>query len=361
MMGLIKSQTFQDYYGTNPNEYYIKYIHHNIDISNDSEEEYANIKEDFKRLYDLDNNAFIIYFSDVENYIKISNHIDIEKMYEGKIYLRIRNLDEYKKLINYNHLKNIKVIVDLKDLEQLDIKDLDLTIQIDKVNELPEDKLNELIKNHKIKEVLLGQIPYLTKDDEYLYEIMSKMYNIEPSKKLELEKINKITNDIYSTDDYRRILSKFESIINQLDIKNQLDGFYKIFEFIANNVSYDEEGVTHTIISNQNLIGPIFQGKAVCEGYSKYLQQLLSLININSIIVQAGESKEDGGHIWNQVFINEKWYNADVTVASYNVHNNEKIRTCLVNDNRLLYKTNSSISYICDDNFASNVSEKIRR
>ena len=38
-MVLIKSKTFQDYYGTNPDEYYIKFIHHNVDVSDESKEE----------------------------------------------------------------------------------------------------------------------------------------------------------------------------------------------------------------------------------------------------------------------------------------------------------------------------------
>ena len=199
-MVLIKSKTFQDYYGINPDEYYIKFIHHNIDVSGESKEEYLKISEDFNYLYNLDKDAFLIYFSDVENYIKISSNIDIENLYNGKVYLRIRNMDEYKMFLRYNHFANTKLIVDISDIEQLNIKDFDLTIQIDKVSELKEDRLNELVKNYKIKEILLGQIPYLSKEDMYLYEIMSKMYGIESSRKLELEKLNKITNDIYTKD-----------------------------------------------------------------------------------------------------------------------------------------------------------------
>ena len=58
-------------------------------------------------------------------------------------------------------------------------------------------------------------------------------------------------------------------------------------------------------------------GKSVCEGYSKYLQQLLSLIGIDSIVVQGGGKKEDGGHVWNQVLIDGKWYNADASSSDF--------------------------------------------
>lgn len=354
----IKSKTFQDYYGINPDEYYIKFIHHNVDVSDESKEEYLKISEDFNYLYNLDKEAFLIYFSDVENYIKISSNIDIENMYSGKVYLRIRNIDEYKKFLNYNHFTNIKLIVDINDVEKLDIKDFDLTIQIDKVSELQEDRLDKLCENYRIREILLGQIPYLTKDDLDLYEVMSKMYNIDSSQKLELEKINKITNDIYSIEEYKKILNKFKYIINQLGINNEIDGFYKIFNFIAESVIYDNNGVKDTIISNQNLIGPVFNNKAVCEGYSKLLQQMLSLIDVESIVVQGGGRKEEGGHVWNQVLIDGKWYNADVTVASNDIHQNKPIRTCLVRDDALLYKTHSAISEVCDEDYKTENNKK---
>ena len=192
----------------------------------------------------------------------------------------------------------------------------------------------------------------------HLYEIMSKMYDIESSKKLELEKLNKITNDIYTINDYKRILCRFDDILNQLNIENRIDGVYKIFDYIAKNVSYDDDGVEHTLISNQNLIGAVFNGKSVCEGYSKFLQQMLSLIDVESIVVQGGGIKEEGGHVWNQVFIDGKWYNVDVTAASYGFHHGKQINTCLVKDDCLLYKTDSSISHLCDEDYEIKVNEK---
>ena len=357
---ILKSKTFQDYYGINPDEYYIKFIHHAIDVSLDNEDEYAKIKEDFNTIYNFDTDAFIIYFSDIENYNKILSHIGINNLYNGKIYLRIRSKEKYNKFLECNLRNNIKLIVDINDIEKFDIKEDNLTIQIDKISELQEERLNDFLKNYKIKEVLLGQIPYLSKDDSYLYDVMAKMYNVDSSKKIELEKINKITNDIYTVDEYKEILNKFNNIISQLYIQNQIDGFYKIFDYIARNLSYDDEGVIHTNIDNQNLKGPIFYNKGVCEGYSKYLQQMLSLIDIDSIIVQAGKKKEEDGHVWNQVFIDGNWYNADVTAASYSINHNEQVKTCLVRDDVLLYKTNSSISHTCNENYKDNTREYVK-
>jgi hypothetical protein len=49
------------------------------------------------------------------------------------------------------------------------------------------------------------------------------------------------------------------------------------------------------------LIGSVLKGKSVCEGYSKFLQQLLSLIEVESIVVQGGGKKEEGGQVGGRV------------------------------------------------------------
>ncbi|MBQ8132006.1 MAG: hypothetical protein IJ193_05910 [Bacilli bacterium] len=347
----LKSKTLRDYYGENPDEYSLKFIHYNVDIDRDGAEEYLKISEDLQTIYHFDKKAFLLYFSDVDNYHKMIDHLDIHNLYDEKIYLRISSEEDYNHLRQIDGFKRVKAIVSLEDLEKFSITDINLVVQIDKVKELPLTKLNQLLDTYPIKEVLLGQIPYLDHEDSYLYDIMSKMYHIDSSKKMELEKMNKITNDLYSIHDYVAIMRQFQNDLNQFHIQDSVDGFYKIFDFIANEVSYDDDGVKETSIDNQNLIGPVFHKKGVCESYSKYLQQMLSLIDIDSIIVQGGGMKEEGGHDWNQVFMNGKWYNADVTAASYSIHHNEEVKTCLVKDSALLYKTNTSISHICDEDF----------
>lgn len=351
----LESKTFCNYYGSNPSEYELKFIHYNIDVADNSEDEYNKIRQDLKKIYEFDKKAFIIYFSNVENYNKIINYINIHEIYKDKIYLRVRDINEYREIQQSSGIKGIKIIVDLSDICKFNITDLDLVIQVDNISELSITRLKELLEKYRIKEILLGQISYLTKDYEYLYEIMSKMYDIDSSKKTELEKINKITNDIYSIEEFIKISSKFEEILNKLNIQNQLDGCYKIFNYIARTVSYDEDGVLQTKIENQNLIGSVLNGKSVCEGYSKYLQQLLSLIGVHAIAVGGGGNKEEGGHVWNQVRLNDKWYNADVTVASYCIDNNEEISTYLVKDDKLLYKATTSNSHKCDENFEEKI------
>lgn len=343
------SKTLLNYYKNNNREYIIKFLHYNLDIMEDTPEEYKKIEQDLKTIYDYNPTSFLVYFSDVDNYSKFVKNINLD--YSNNIYLRIRDVEEYNKLKSLNLDKYVKIIVDIKDINKLNIKDFDLVIQIDKVNELPILKLNELLKQYNIKELLVGQIPYYSKEYEFLYDILSKMYNVNPNNKEELEKINKITNDIYSVTEYINIVDKMNNIIKELDIDNEVDGIYKIYDYIANNVSYDYDSAKETQINNQNLIGSILNGKAVCEGISKYMYQMLSLINVESIIVQGGKEKENGGHVWNQVLVDGIWYNVDVTAYVDAIKYNTKVDTCLVKDSNLKYRTNSSISYVCNEDY----------
>lgn len=349
----LNSKTLRSYYGNSSDEYYIKFIHHNIDIEEDSPIEYEKLDEDLNNIYNFDKDAFLLYFSDIDNYCRFTNNLEIK--YPDKTYLRIRTKDDYKKLKDLNINKSINIIIDINDIEKLNISDYNLTIQTNNVSDLSLTKLDYLLEKYNIKEVSVGQIPYITKDNDYLYDVMSSMYGLDSNMKLELEKINKLTNDIYSIKDYFNMLNKFNNIIDSLDIKNSYDGIYKIFNYVAISVSYDNDGVENTKIEDQNLIGPVLHGVGVCEGYSKMFKQLLSLIGVESIIVQGGDSKESGGHVWNQVFIDGTWYNIDVTVASNRIKEGKEVNTFLVKDSVLLYKTDTAISHECNVNYGEDI------
>lgn len=255
-----KSKILNIYYKEPLDEYNITFKHHNIYLPDSRKEECNYLEQDLDNWYNYNKESFLIYFSSVEDYKSFINSINVK--YNDKIYLRIRSNLEYKELKELN--TKVKVIVDIKDIEKLNIKDYDLVIQIDRVSELRVSKLNELMSIFNIKEILLGQIPYIPKDYSFLYDEMSEIYNIDVNNKLEIEKMSLITNDIYTTHEYIKIVNKFNNIIDSLNIKNKLDGIHKIFYYIAKNVDYDDNGVKITKITNQNLIGPVLHSIGVC-------------------------------------------------------------------------------------------------
>lgn len=73
------------------------------------------------------------------------------------------------------------------------------------------------------------------------------------------------------------------------------------------------------------IVGAFLDGEAVCEGFSKGMQILLSSVGIESMLI-TGHKKEEP-HMWNLVKIDGKWYHVDVTwdsskeISRYNYFN----------------------------------------
>jgi hypothetical protein len=84
------------------------------------------------------------------------------------------------------------------------------------------------------------------------------------------------------------------------------------------------------------------------------LQQALSLVGIESVVVGGNGEMEDGGHIWNQVRLDGIWYNADAAYDSIRVHEGKDIALCLV-DNSKVYKTDYLIANRCDRSYDFNL------
>lgn len=95
----------------------------------------------------------------------------------------------------------------------------------------------------------------------------------------------------------------------------------------------------------------ILTSKSLINYYSKLFKQILSLIGTESIIVSGGGYKTDGGHVWNQVKINDSWYNADISMQNFSIQNNLDYQTFLVCDNKCRYKSNSPFAHKCDKDF----------
>ena len=111
---------------------------------------------------------------------------------------------------------------------------------------------------YNIVNVLLGQIQYITNEYADLLDILSNQFGIEKSNQLELEKNNNVTNDIYEISTYIKSYNCIEKIINQNKKEDLVETIYSIFLDLANNISYDDDGVKNTKIENQKLIGPLF-------------------------------------------------------------------------------------------------------
>lgn len=78
-------------------------------------------------------------------------------------------------------------------------------------------------------------------------------------------------------------------------------------DWIINRTVYTLKGESY--ISETD--GPILYGKALCEGYSRAFSYLCQSVGIECVCISG--TADGGGHMWNMVKVDGKWYHIDVT------------------------------------------------
>lgn len=161
-----------------------------------------------------------------------------------------------------------------------------------------EDDINE-ITNHQINNLNNFVHPYnsfkklnVTIDNLGKIEVnVTKVYTNEEIIKIDKE-INKIYNKI---------------INNNMSSKDKITKFHN---YIIDNTKYDKEYIDNNIIDidspSHNAIGVLFNGKALCSGYTDVMAIFLNKLKIPNYRI----SSEN--HIWNFVFL-DNYYHIDLT------------------------------------------------
>ncbi len=104
------------------------------------------------------------------------------------------------------------------------------------------------------------------------------------------------------------------------DEMNEYEKVLSIFDWIATNTCYDNDGYAKGVSTNNPcyyLEGVFLDSNrvAVCDGFSKAFSLLCNMEGIDCYRVMglAGASVSKGGHAWNKVAVNGKWYLVDIT------------------------------------------------
>lgn len=98
---------------------------------------------------------------------------------------------------------------------------------------------------------------------------------------------------------------------------NEYDRELKIHDILVEGCSYDHKDSNWR---SHSVYGALVKNLAVCEGYSKAMQYLLSMVGIASSTVSGMGNSEQ--HQWNVVKINDQWYHLDVTWDSNSTADN---------------------------------------
>ena len=128
---------------------------------------------------------------------------------------------------------------------------------------------------------------------------------------------------------YQSSYEIIDEIINEMPSYSKDDGDYefKIFSYIYARLSsmlvyddyasevaslslggFDRERAYDSIVYPASDLRVLCRGKALCGGFAKALSVTLEKVGIKSV-----EVKAEGKHVWNQVYLDGKWYNCDLT------------------------------------------------
>lgn len=109
----------------------------------------------------------------------------------------------------------------------------------------------------------------------------------------------------------KQTYSEAKRIVRELDLanKSEYEKVYYINQYLCDNCIYTpDEDYTWKA---QTAYGTLIEGSSVCEGYARSAQLLFSLCDVESFYV-VGDTPE-GGHAWNIVKVDGKYYQLDAT------------------------------------------------
>ena len=116
----------------------------------------------------------------------------------------------------------------------------------------------------------------------------------------------------YSDEQIEQINNKVEQLSQQLIIPGDTDinNILRVHDYIINHTVYDSARSDYGDTTYQSDIayGPLFQGYGICGGYTDAMQLFLEKLGVKNYKVSSDE------HVWNAVFINNRWLHLDLTL-----------------------------------------------
>ena len=120
-------------------------------------------------------------------------------------------------------------------------------------------------------------------------------------------------NKVYSEADISLVNKRVDEIIGSLvnDSMSDYDKILVLHDYIVNNTAYDDSvSIENQMSSGTNsnrAIGLLFNGKAICSGYSDVMAIFLSRLGFNNYKISSNL------HIWNLVYVDGQWKHIDAT------------------------------------------------
>lgn len=246
----------------------------------------------------------VIYHNDINTYILkkffYKNEIVTQDISEYKLNQNVMYIKNTEQFVIYNKQNILNILYTILNNGWNDFSfycDSNYTSCLEDVETIIYDKNTLSILNNFIH-------PYNS------YDKINVTYN-------NLGRIQISVDKLYTDSDIEVLNAKADQILNSVIKPNMStrDKLLALHDYIINNTKYDNEHAL-AIINNREpdnkynshkAVGPLINGWGVCGGYSDAMAIFLNKLNIPNYKV----SNEN--HIWNLVYVDNKWYHLDLT------------------------------------------------
>ena len=159
-------------------------------------------------------------------------------------------------------------------------------------------------------------IKKLANDQSMLSHINNFVHPFNGFKHIETQysELGEVTINVFKNYDINTstlIEQKVDEVIrnNIYDSYTDMEKIRIAHDYLVSNSRYDVGRSEHndTTYSSDTAYGPLFEGYAICSGYSDAMQLFLEKFGLKNYKV-ASES-----HIWNAVYVDGAWYHLDLT------------------------------------------------
>lgn len=162
----------------------------------------------------------------------------------------------------------------------------------------------------------MARIEELATNQEVLSDINNYVHPFNQFENIETEydSLGKVTINIkkaYDSLEIQEINSKVDELFQDLVNPNwsEYENIRSVHDYIIKTTKYDSSRSEYgsELYRSDIAYGPLFEGWAVCGGYSDLMQLFLERLNIKSYKVSSEK------HVWNAVYYNNTWVNLDLT------------------------------------------------
>ncbi len=162
----------------------------------------------------------------------------------------------------------------------------------------------------------INDVTNIANDQELLSTINNYVhpYNGFSHIETEYDNLGRVTIEIiksYNKEQIVEINSQIDSLYPVLIQENQTteDNIRAVHDYIINHTIYDSNRSDNQVeeYASDIAYGPLFEGYALCGGYTDLMELFLERMGIKSFKVSSKD------HVWNAIYLNDQWYHLDAT------------------------------------------------